>query len=179
MNDMYVRDTAGNFVLDRRRDSMEIQQSVFKLIASVESLKENVEISLESVKDKISNLDTKIGDKLQIVQNTLIQNEEEHLELIEKVNKHENNIREYDRYLEDINLMKTTLVAYKEELLNIKKELYKLKDDQDKASLRGKAAIIDGFMKIFRVVVYTSLASGIVAFILFLLKEWFLKGVMT
>ena len=69
-DERYYKDEFGNFILDKRNNNNmnDITENVYKLLAAFESMKSNMDTSLKAVYDKISNLDEKIGNKLQIIE---------------------------------------------------------------------------------------------------------------
>ncbi len=62
--EMYIKTAQGEYILDRRSASMDLQQSVLKILSKVETMENNIELKLEAVKEKISNLDEKVFNNI-------------------------------------------------------------------------------------------------------------------
>lgn len=62
--ELYYRDANGNLVLDQRKsnnmESITTEQSMLKIVVKLESMETNLDLKLEAVKDKISNLEEKV-----------------------------------------------------------------------------------------------------------------------
>lgn len=62
--EMYIKTAHGEYIPDRRSASMDLQQSVLKILSKVETMENNIELKLEAVKEKISNLDEKVFNNI-------------------------------------------------------------------------------------------------------------------
>ena len=142
----------------------DMQQSVYKLIASVDALKENVSTQILGVYDKISILDEKIDNKLTLLEKKMQESDSEMKEMCTKVEQYDDDIRDIKQELEGLKQVKDELNLLKQQVAKI--EIKPIKE---------KASFIDRGTRIIEGVVFTSLAGGIVAFVIYLIKGWFVS----
>ena len=165
--DRYYKDDEGNFVLDKRNTNNmdDMREDLYKLIASVESMKVNVDTSLKAVYDKISNLDEKIGNKLQIIERKVDDTVNEQLDISDKLKAHEQEIMNSKKYFDDLQKMKVDYEALKAELVDVKKDVSDLKI----APTKKKAGWIDDLLNSLRTAAFTAISAGVIGFLAYLL----------
>jgi len=166
MNEVYIKDpTTGQLIPDRRSsNNMEIQQAVLKLLAKVESMETNIETKLEAVKDKISNIDEKLSNRMSEAEKKLENHCEDEDKINEVLDEHDRSIERAEGYIERIHKLEGKYTI-----------LEKRVDELEKTPIKNKAAIIDDFFKIFKNILLTALATGVVGLLVYFIINY-IKG---
>lgn len=163
----YYKDDQGNFILDKRNNNNmdDMREDLYKLIASVESMKVNMDTSLKAVYDKISNLDEKIGNKLQIIEKKVEDTVNEQSDLSDKLKEHDQAILDSKKYFDDLTKMKADYEALKAEVGAVKQDVNELKI----APTKQKAGWIDDLLNSLRTAAFTALSAGVIGFLAYLI----------
>lgn len=166
MSEMYYKDEkSGQLIPDRRSENnMEIQQAVLKLLAKVESMETNIETKLEAVKDKISNIDEKLTNRMDDVEKKLNNHCEDEDEINSVLDEHDKSIEKAKGYIERIHVLEKKYTILEGRV-----------DELEKTPIRSKAKIIDDFLKTFKNILFTALATGLIGFLGYLLITY-IKG---
>lgn len=145
-----------NGIERRGTTPMEMQTSLLKLISKVESMDTNLETRLEAVKDKISNLDEKMTNRISLIEKQINVHCEDESEINDILDKHDKSIEASKNYIDRIN--------------NLEKRYSILSDRVNTLELepvKKNAKMVTDFSKILRNAFYVSVSSGIVGFIVY------------
>lgn len=96
----YITLPDGRVVEDRRNN--ELQTSVLKLVAKLESVESNIGIKLESVSDKIKNLDERLSDKINHIEKELDEHFEDDVSINTQISEIDKKVNGTDKYVERI-----------------------------------------------------------------------------
>lgn len=162
MSDIYIRDpVSGQLIPDRRSNNMEIQQAVLKLLAKVESMETNIETKLEAVKDKISNLDEKMTNRVNLVENKI----DEHCEDDDNINtildEHDKKIENAKSYIQRIQALEDKYIVLEQRV-----------DQLQKKPIEQKAAVIDGVSTAIKNAFMLAIGVSAVGFIGYLILQY-------
>ena len=154
----YYKDENEGIQPERRKQAMEIQQAVLKLIAKVETMETNIELKLETVKDKIQNLDDKMSERILTIHTRL----ENHCDDDENINdildEHDKSIEKAKSYIDRIHNLETKYVQLNDKV-----------DSLSNASIKAKAQIVDDLGSTFKKTLFGAFSAGFVGLILFIL----------
>jgi hypothetical protein len=146
---------------ERRKDSMEIQQAVLKLISKVEIMESNIELKLESVKDKIQNLDDKMTDKINHINIKFENHCTEASETTELLEQHDRELDKAKSFIDRIVFLESKYTL-----------LDKRVTDLELKPTNSKAQFFDKFIDTFKMVVFAAIASGVIAFVVYLITSY-------
>lgn len=166
MNELYYKDSETGQVIPDRRSSnnMEIQQAVLKLLAKVESMETNIETKLEAVKDKIGNIDEKLTNRVDELEKKIDNHCEDEDDINELLDEHDKSIQNAKNYIERIHKLEKQYTILEGRV-----------DELEKKPIKSKAKIIDDFLKTFKNILFTALATGLIGFLGYLLITY-IKG---
>ena len=161
METTYIKLPNGQFIPDRRSDTMDLHHGLVKLIGKVETMENNLEIKLESVKDKISNLEEKVFNNIEL--------KGKHIDELEK---------KIDDHCEDEDSVNDVLIEhdknwevakqYVTRIQNLEKKYSTLEirvDTLEKMPMVKKAGLVDGVSTSIKNAVFIAIGGGVVGII--------------
>lgn len=147
---------------DRRSDSpMELQTSLLKLLANVESMEKNVETKLENIKDKISNLDNKVSARIDHIEKQIDTHVDDDGSINETLADHDKKIMKAEAYVDRIHALEKKYTILNDRV-----------DELEFTPTKNKAKIITDFSGIIKNVFYTALSVGILGLIIWLVTNY-------
>lgn len=165
MDTVYIKDPqTGQFIPDRRGNNMELQQAVLKLLAKVESMEVNIETKLESVKDKIGNIDEKLTNRVDVVEKKIDNHCNDEDSINDTLIEHDKKLENAKSYIDRIHKLETKYTQ-----LEIRV------DQLESKPTKSKAQFVDDFFKILKNIFFTILATTLVGFIGYLIVNY-IKG---
>lgn len=166
-DERYYKDEFGNFILDKRNNNNmnDITENVYKLLAAFESMKSNMDTSLKAVYDKISNLDEKIGNKLQIIEKKVDDTVVVQTSISTKVDEHEIAIRDSKKYYDELTSLRKDYEKLKCEINDVKQDVSDLKI----APTKQKASIVTDILESLKGGFISLLTIAVVGFVMYLL----------
>ena len=168
--DRYYKDDEGNFILDKRNNNNmgDITENVYKLIAAVDSMKINMDTSLKAVYDKISNLDEKIGNKLQIIEKKVDDTVCEQSNMSNKIDEHELAIRDSKKYYNELTELRADYETLKAEIKDVKQDVSDLKI----APVKQKASLVTDLLVSLKGGFIALITTSVIGFIVYLIYSY-------
>lgn len=118
----YIKLPSGEFVEERRgKTTMDIQQTLLKLVSNVESMEKNVETQLIAVIDRISNVDEKLVNKINYLEEKMNDHFQDEKKTDESIADHDKKLMKAETYIEKIKNLEDKYNVLQNEIVNIKK----------------------------------------------------------
>lgn len=147
---------------------MEIQQSVLKLLAKVESMETNIETKLESVKDKISNLDEKVSTRIDFIEKQIEEHIEADSDIKPTLETHHTSIEKAKTYIERIHSLEEKYIVL-DKKYNF---LFEKIKEHELEPTKKKAGIIDGLSTAVKNAVFIAVGAGVVGILGMILLQY-------
>lgn len=139
----------------------DVQQTLLKLVAKVESMENNIDIKLQSVNDKILNMEERMLGKLELreqkvqsLEQTLCDHTADEKKLLEAAASLEAHKEKFDIALVTIKDHETRITIL------------------ENAAEKRKSKLVDDFLGAIRSTFYTAFALGAVSFLGWQLLRW-------
>lgn len=140
---------------------MELQTSLLKLLANIESMERNIDTKLEAVKDKINNLDDKVTSRIDHIEKQVDTHCDDEDIINEMLNDHDKKIIKAESYVDRIRALEEKYTILEKRVIEV-----------ENAPTKSKAKVITDFTGTFMNIAYVAIASGAVALIVFLIKNY-------
>lgn len=154
---------------------MELQQAIYQLTSKVEIMSNNLDTKLDAVDGKISNLDSKISLRVDVLEDKLKGVCEDGEEVDVMLRKHDKDLDKMREYADKIKTLENDVRELKiekdKQFDTLNKELNLIKDQKDKSIMEN----VKEFFKVFRNVLFTAIATGIVGLIFYYIFQYIKK----
>lgn len=158
-----------------RSIDVELQQAIYQLTSKVEIMSNNLDTKLDAVDGKISNLDSKISLRVDVLEDKLKGVCEDGEEVDVMLRKHDKDLDKMREYADKIKTLENDVRELKiekdKQFDTLNKELNLIKDQKDKSIMEN----VKEFFKVFRNVLFTAIATGIVGLIFYYIFQYIKK----
>lgn len=107
MPESLIRLEDGSLVPDRRGSNMDLQQSVLRMIARMESMEENIGGKLEVVTEKVKNLDERLASRIDVLEKRVENHCSDEEEVNQALAEHDRKFSEAEKYVDRIHTLET------------------------------------------------------------------------
>ena len=107
MPETLVRLDDGTLVPDRRSPSMDVQQSLLKVITRMESMEENIGGKIEIVTEKVKNLDERLASRIDMLERRIDDHCDDEEEVNAALTEHDRKWTEAEKYVDRIHHLET------------------------------------------------------------------------
>ena len=104
----FVKLPDGSYVPERREaTTMDLQASLMKVLTKMESMEINIDLKLENVKERMSNIDEKIASRMTIVEDKITQHFCDEVKIDEVLDEHDRKWTEAEKYVDRIHTLES------------------------------------------------------------------------
>lgn len=159
---LFIKDpVTGQIIPDRRNNNMELQAAVLKLLAKVESMETNIETKLESVKDKIGNIDEKLSYRVDSVEKKIDEHCDDDSVINSTLNEHDKKLENAKSYIERIHSLERKYTILDEKVTAL-----------ENVPVKNKASLVDGVSTAIKNAFMLAIGTSAVGFVGYLILQY-------
>lgn len=143
---------------------IDVTSILIELKANMENLEKNIDLKLDYVSDKVSNLEDKVSTRIEYLERKMNEQCESQKKKNEITESHERQIKKID----DLQSRYLTLSL---DVDSLKKKVDVLED----SPTSKKAKTLDDFLDTFKKVIFTAISTGILGFLTYF-AVMYIKG---